>query len=201
MRLGTPRVIAHLSRDPRMAAIIARVGRCRLEPRAEGTHFQALARAIVYQQLSGKAAATIWGRVEALYGGRAPAPDELAASPDEALRGAGLSRQKLGYLRDLTARTRSGELPVEALHELPDEEILRAACAVKGIGTWTVQMFLMFRLGRPDVLPVGDLGIRKAMQRAYRLRALPAPARMEAVAAPWRPHRTVACWYLWRSLE
>ena len=200
MALGSRRVIAHLSRDPKMARIIERVGPCRLVPRAEGTHFMALARAIVYQQLSGKAAATIWGRVEALFAGP-PTPAALLAISDESLRGAGLSRQKLGYLRDLAARAASGELPVETLHELPDEEILQTAGAVKGIGTWTVQMFLLFRLGRPDVLPVGDLGIRKAIQKAYRLRSLPAPAKIEALAESWRPHCSVASWYLWRSLE
>ncbi len=199
--LGGKRVIAHLARDARMAAIIERVGPCRLVPRVEGTHFSALARAIVYQQLAGAAAATIWGRVEGIYGGRPPTPAELVATPEETLRGAGLSRQKLGYLRDLAARAASGELPVETLHELPDDEILRVLCAVKGIGTWTVQMFLMFRLGRPDVLPVGDLGIRKAIQKAYRLRSLPTPARIEAIGAAWRPYCTVASWYLWRSLE
>jgi DNA-3-methyladenine glycosylase II len=199
--LGGRAALTHLRRDPKLAAIIDRVGPFKMRPRADGTHFSALARAIVYQQLSGKAAATIWGRVEAIYGGRPPAPAEVVATADEPLRAAGLSRQKLGYLRDLAGKAVAGELPVETLHELEDHAILDVVGAVKGIGTWTVQMFLIFRLGRPDVMPTGDLGIRKAVQKAYRLRALPPPARVAEIAAKWRPHSTVASWYLWRSLE
>jgi DNA-3-methyladenine glycosylase II len=117
------------------------------------------------------------------------------------LRRAGLSPQKLGYLRDLARKTHSGALPLDAVGTLDDEAIVAALTAVKGVGAWTAQMFLMFRLGRPDVLPVLDFGIRKAMRQAYRLRRMPTPARMERIAAPWRPYRTVASWYLWRSLD
>jgi DNA-3-methyladenine glycosylase II len=195
---GVRRALAHLRREPRMARLIERVGRKPPPPRAEGTHFQALARAIVYQQLAGKAAATIHGRLVDALGGEVSAA-AISAASDEALRRAGLSRQKLGYLRDLAAR--AVEVGIEDLHARGDEEIIASLRAVKGIGLWTAQMFLMFRLGRPDVLPVHDLGIRKAAQRLFRLRGLPAPAKLEALAEPWRPYRTVACWYLWRSLE
>jgi DNA-3-methyladenine glycosylase II len=201
LNLGSPRALAHLRRDARMGALIERVGPCRFTVRAEGTHFSALVRAIVYQQLSGKAAATIHGRVQALFGGSDPAPAELLAAPEAAMRGAGLSRQKLGYLRDLATRAAGGDLPIERLHELDDDALIAAVTRVKGIGIWTAQMFLMFRLGRPDVLPVLDLGIRKAVQRAYGLRKLPEARKLEALAQNWRPHCTVACWYLWRSLE
>jgi DNA-3-methyladenine glycosylase II len=195
--LGDRRALAHLRRDPKLAAIMDRVGPFRLVPRTEGTHFAALARAIVYQQLSGKAAATIYGRVQALFGDRDPTPPALLAIAPETLRAAGLSKQKLGYLLDLARHADD----LDALHELADDDIIEQVTRVKGIGLWTAHMFLMFRLGRPDVLPVLDLGIRKAIQRAYRLRKLPEAAKIEALAEGWRPHRTAACWYLWRSLD
>ena len=188
----TRRAVAHLKRaDPTLAAVIARVGPCRFEARAEGTHFEAVARSIVYQQLSGKAAGTIHGRFHALYGGRAP----------DALRAAGLSRQKVGYLRDLAARVDAGDLPLADIETLGDEAVVAALTRVKGVGRWTAQMFLMFRLGRPDVLPDLDLGVQKAVQLAYGLPAMPKPADVLRVGAPWAPHRTVAAWYLWRSLD
>ena len=158
-------------------------------------------RAIVYQQLSGKAASTILRRVLDLYGGRPPTPEALLATPDEPLRAAGLSRQKLGYLRDLAAKVASGEVPLDAVDELPDEEVIAALVKVKGIGRWSAQMFLMFRLGRPDVLPEVDLGIQNAIRRAYRKRKRPTPKDVLRIGAKWRPHATLACWYLWRSLE
>jgi DNA-3-methyladenine glycosylase II len=199
-RLGTPKVLTYLKgRDARLARVIDRVGACRLVPRAEGSHFTALARAIVFQQLSGKAASTIYGRFAALAGGDEPTPARLNELSDEALRGVGLSRQKLGYLRDLARHAEDGHF--ERLHELPDEEIIAEVTAVKGVGVWTAQMFLMFRLGRPDVLPVLDLGIKKGVQKVYGLRKLPDAKKIEGLAEPWRPYRTVACWYLWRSLE
>jgi DNA-3-methyladenine glycosylase II len=199
----TPRrAIAHLtSADATLADVIRRVGAFRLVPKREGTHFDAVCRSIVYQQLSGKAAATIHGRVLDLYGGRAPLPHELAATPDEQLRGVGLSRQKLSYLKDLASRVASSELLIESLHELPDGDVIEALVRVKGVGRWTAQMFLMFRLGRPDVLPDLDLGIQNAVQRAYRLRKRPTPERVLKIGAAWAPYRTVASWYLWRSLE
>lgn len=196
------RALAHIRRaDPVLARVIERVGPYRLRPRAEGTHFDAVARAVVYQQLSGKAAGTIYGRLLARYGGRPPAPEELLRTPDEALRAVGLSRQKLGYLKDLAGRAVSGEIDFERLHELDDAAIVAALTRVKGVGVWTAQMFLMFRLGRPDVLPTLDLGIQNAVKRAYRLRARPTPAKIEAIGRRWSPWRTVACWYLWRSLD
>jgi DNA-3-methyladenine glycosylase II len=194
------RALAHLAREPRMARLIERVGERPPPRRRDGTHFAALARSIVYQQLSGKAAATILAHVVAAAGG-ALSPESLEALSDDALRAAGLSRQKLGYLRDLAARARSGELPVERLGALTDEALIEAVRAVKGIGLWTAQMFLMFRLGRPDILPVHDLGIQKGAKRLFRLGSLPAPPRLEALAEPWRPYRSVACWYLWRLSE
>jgi DNA-3-methyladenine glycosylase II len=194
--------VRHLKRiDPKLARVIERVGPCRLEPRLDGTHFDHVARAIIYQQLSGLAARTIYTRFEALYGGRPPAPGELLATPDERLRAVGLSRQKLGYLKDLAARVASGEVPIETLHELRDDEVIAALTRVKGVGRWTAQMFLMFRLGRPNVLPDVDLGIQKGIQLAYGMRKLPTPKRVLEVGAKWEPYCTVACWYLWRSLD
>ena len=166
----------------------------------EGSHFEFIARAIIYQQLSTKAAATIHGRVQTLCGGTLSA-EPLSRLSDESLRGAGLSRQKLGYLRDLSARAAAGTLDNVHLPDMPDEEVIRQLVQVKGVGVWTAQMFLMFRLGRPDVLPVLDLGIRKGVQRAYRLRKLPDARRIEKIAASWAPYRTIGSWYMWRVLE
>jgi 3-methyladenine DNA glycosylase/8-oxoguanine DNA glycosylase len=196
------KAINHLRRaDPQLAAVIDVVGPCRYATRAEGTHLGALVRAIVYQQLSGKAAATIHQRLRALFGDRDPTASELLATPEETLRGVGLSRQKLGYLRDLAQRVENGALPVDNLHELDDDALTNALVEVKGIGRWTAQMFLMFRLGRPDVLPDLDLGIQKGLQRAYRLRKRPTPRRVLEIGAKWAPYRTVAAWYLWRLLD
>ena len=196
------RAVAHLKKvDPVMAQVIEKVGRYKGWPASGGTHFDAVARSIVFQQLSGKAAGTIHGRFEGLYGGRTPLPAELAATSDEQLRAVGLSRQKSAYLKDLGARVTSGELPIETLHELTDDEVIAALTQVKGIGRWTAQMFMMFRLGRPDVLPDLDLGIQKGIQRAYRLRKLPTPERVLKIGAKWAPYRTVASWYLWRYVD
>jgi DNA-3-methyladenine glycosylase II len=196
------KAILHLKgADPKLAAVIERVGPCRFEPNADGAHFDHIARAIVYQQLSGKAAGTIFARFKALYGDRVPTPPALFATADDALRAVGLSRQKIGYLRSLAETVEQGALAIDRLHELTDEEILGSLVRVKGIGRWTAQMFLMFRLGRPDVLPELDLGIQKAIQRAYGLRALPKPDRVKKIGAKWSPYATVASWYLWRSLD
>lgn len=195
------KAVAHLRKaDPVLRDVIERVGPCRLRPSAEGSHFEHIARAIIYQQLSTKAATTIHGRVQALCGGALSA-DPLSRLPDESLRQAGLSRQKLGYLRDLSMRTTDGSLDTSRLQDLPDDDVTRQLVQVKGVGLWTAQMFLMFRLGRPDILPVLDLGIRKGVQRAYRLRKLPEARRIEKIAAPWAPYRTVGSWYMWRVLE
>lgn len=194
--------LAHLAAaDPVMDAVIAIVGPCRFAPRAEGTHFEAVARAIVYQQLSGKAAGTIHGRFQALFPERVPAPDALLALPDEPLRAAGLSRQKIGYLRDLAGRVHAGDVPLDRIEDLDDAAILAALTRVKGVGRWTAQMFLMFRLGRPDVLPDLDLGIQRAIQLAYGLDRLATPPEVLHIGAAWAPWRTIASWYLWRSLE
>ena len=194
--------VAHLKRaDPRLAAVITAVGPCRFEHRAEGTHFEAVARAIVYQQLSGKAAGTIHTRFHGLYGARAPEPRELLDTPDETLRGVGLSRQKIGYLRDLADRVASGDVPLDHIETLGDDDAIAALTRVKGVGRWTAQMFLMFRLGRPDVLPDLDLGVQKAIQLAYGMRKLPGPKDVLRVGKPWAPWRTIASWYLWRSLD
>ena len=196
--------IAHLRRvDPVLASVIDRVGPCRLEIRREGTHFDALVRSIVYQQLSGKAAGTIHARVRGLYGDRSPTPAELLATPDEKLRAAGLSRQKLSYLKDLAEKVESGDVPLAAdvIDHLDNEEIIDRLVKVKGIGRWTVHMFLIFRLGRPDVLPELDLGIQNAIRRAYRLRKQPGPKDVLRIGQKWLPHASVASWYLWRSLE
>jgi 3-methyladenine DNA glycosylase/8-oxoguanine DNA glycosylase len=196
------KALAHLRKvDPVMAGVIEKVGRYQGWPDTAGSHFEAVARSIVFQQLSGKAAGTIHGRFHGLYGGRAPLPSELATTSDEQLRSVGLSRQKSAYLKDLGARVTSGELPIETLHELTDDEIVAALTQVKGIGRWTAQIFMMFRLGRPDVLPDLDLGIQKGIQRAYRLRKLPGPDRVKKIGAKWAPYRTVASWYLWRYLD
>ena len=196
------KAIAHLRKvDPTLGDVIDRIGPYKGWPSGNGTHFDAVARSIVFQQLSGKAAGTIHGRFQGLYGGRTPHPEELATTSDERLRSIGLSRQKSAYLKDLGARVASGQLPIETLHELTDEEIITALTQVKGIGRWTAQMFLMFRLGRLDVLPDLDLGIQKGMQKAYRLRKLPTPERVKKIGAKWAPYRSIGSWYMWRLLD
>jgi DNA-3-methyladenine glycosylase II len=158
-------------------------------------------RAIVGQQLSVAAARAIYGRLLARFDDRPPTPSEILADDPEALRAAaGLSRAKVSFLRSLAEHVLSGELELERLDDLPDEEVIAELTAVKGIGMWSAHMFLMFHLDRPDVLPVGDLGIRRAMERAYQLPELPLAPEMERIAEPWRPYRTLACRYLWRSL-
>ena len=192
------RVLAR--RDPILRDLMRRHGPCGLADSQHTDPFVALVHAIISQQLSTKAAATIAGRVEALLGGTL-APARVAAVSDVQLRGAGLSGQKIRYLRDLCTRIESGTLPLDALDCMTDDEVIDALTQVTGIGRWTAEMFLMFRLHRPDVLPVGDLGIVKAVQRAYRLRTHPSPARLLRLGESWRPYRSVACWYLWASLD
>ena len=165
-------------------------------------HYGALVRAIVGQQLSVLAARAIYGRLTDRFGGRPPTPQEILADDPEELRAAaGLSRAKTSFLRSLAEHVLSGELELERLGELSEEEVIAELTAVKGIGRWSADMFLMFHLERPDVLPVGDLGIRRAFERAYGLPDLPEAPEMERIAEPWRPHRTLACRYLWRSLQ
>ncbi len=165
-------------------------------------HYGALVRAIVGQQLSTSAARSIYQRLLDRFDGRPPTPAEvLAEEPEELRLAAGLSRAKVGFLRSLAEHVLSGELELERLGELSDEEVIAELVAVKGLGIWTSHMFLMFHLERPDVLPVGDLGIRRAIERAYDLDGLPDAATMEGLTQTWRPHRTLACRYLWRSLD
>ena len=196
------KAVNHLRRvDPKFSAVIDIVGACRYQAREEGTHFGALVRSIVYQQLSGKAAGTIHSRLRALYGDRDPTPTEILGTPEPVLRGVGLSRQKLSYLLDLASRVERGDLPLENVHELDDDTLTTALVQVKGIGRWTAQMFLMFRLGRTDVLPDLDLGIQKGLQRAYGLRTMPKPKDVLRHGEKWAPYRTIASWYLWRLLD
>jgi DNA-3-methyladenine glycosylase II len=165
-------------------------------------HYAALVRSIAGQQLSVKAAAAIWGRLLERYGGHPPTPQQILDDDPEEMRVAcGFSRAKVAYLRSLAEHVLSGELELDRLGELPDEEVIRELTAIKGIGEWTAHMFLMFTLNRPDVLPTGDLGVRNAAMRAYGLETVPAPAELTQLAEPWRPHRTRACLYLWRSLD
>jgi DNA-3-methyladenine glycosylase II len=192
------RVLAR--RDPILRGLMRRHGACGLADSPHTDPFQALVRAIIGQQLSTRAAATIGARVNALLDG-VPTPASVAAVSDAQLRRAGLSGQKASYVRALCAALTDGSLSLEILGRMADEEVIAALTQVKGIGRWTAEMFLMFRLHRPDVLPVGDLGIRKAAQRAYRLRTLPSPTRLLRLGEPWRPYRSVACWYLWASLS
>lgn len=196
------RAIAHLKRvDPQLGAVIAQVGPCRWTGTTDHTHFGFVLRCIVYQQLSGKAAATIFGRVQDAYSGRTPTPTQLLATPVSRLRAAGLSGRKVEYAMELARRTQSGDVPVHRLHRMSDDDVMEALVALRGIGRWTAQMVLMFHLGRADVFPELDLGIQKALQRLYRLRKLPTPERATALGARWAPYRSVATWYLWRSLE
>jgi len=191
--------------DPVLAEVIDAVGALP-DPRSgrpdRDDHYGALVRAITGQQLSVSAARAIYGRLTARFGDRPPTPQEILADEPEELRAAaGLSRAKVSYLRSLAEHVLSGELELARLDELGDEEVVAELVAVKGLGLWTAQMFLMFQLERPDVLPVGDLGIRRAIERAYSLEELPDPETMERLAERWRPYRTLACRYLWRSLQ
>jgi DNA-3-methyladenine glycosylase II len=203
----TPRALrlaeAHLATvDPVMARIIRQVGRCGLHRSRREDPFTALVEAIVWQQLSTKAAATIYKRLLALFpNGHYPTPAAIIACSDESMRAAGLSRAKVIYLRDLATKVADQTVVLESLHTLPDDEAVDVMTQVKGIGRWSAEMFLMFRLLRPDVMPVDDLGIVRAIQRQYGLRKVPTAQRMLRLAAPWRPYRSVACWYLWASLD
>lgn len=190
-----------LRRDPKLAALIKRIGARRPAARARDP-FTALVRAVLSQQLSGKAADTIERRVHAVVGGlEALSPATLLAADPDALRGAGVSRPKIAYLRDLASRVHGGHLDLHGLKDLPDAEVIAAITAVKGFGVWTAEMFLMFSLERPDVFPVGDLGIVKGMQHLHGMKRRPKPRTMTRLAEVWRPDRSVACWYLWRIQE
>jgi DNA-3-methyladenine glycosylase II len=191
-----------MRRDPVLGAAIKRIGPCGLASRQRPDHLTALVGSIVSQQLSTKAAATIFGRVQALFPeGESISGTGIAGLEDAALRGAGLSGQKIGYLRDLSAHLADGRLSLDELDALPDEAVIERLTRVKGFGRWTAQMFLMFRLHRPDVLPVDDLGIVNAVHRLYRLRKRPDAKRVSKIGEAWRPYRSVASWYLWQTLK
>ncbi len=190
-----------LRRDPVMAALIREHGPCGLADALRADHFSALVRAIIFQQLSTKAASTIHGRFVGLLPDGRITPAALAEVTEEQFRRVGVSRQKALYLRDLAGKVSSREVTLDGLEDLDDEAVIAALTAVKGIGRWTAEMFLMFRLHRPDVLPVGDLGIVTAVQKAYGLRKRPTPDRLRKLGDGWKPYRSVACWYLWRSLD
>jgi DNA-3-methyladenine glycosylase II len=194
------KAISHLKRsDPILAAIIERVGPCQMtytEP-----IFESLARSIVYQQLSGKAAATIFGRFLSASGGTPLTPKKVLRLSFEEMRALGLSTQKATYVRDLAEKTAAKEVVFEKFQSMTNDEIMASLTQVKGIGVWTVQMFLMFSLRRPDVLPCGDLGIRNAVQKAYGLESPATVTQIEQIGTTWRPYCTIASWYLWRSLE
>jgi DNA-3-methyladenine glycosylase II len=188
-----------MRRDLRLAPLIKRIGRCRLPDSRTLEPYPALVRAILAQQLSSKAAETIYGRVVTLVGGREQlTPESLLALDTVALRGAGVSGPKISYLRDLATRVADGRLDLHALDEHSDEDVITAITEVKGLGRWSAEMFLMFRLNRPDVFPVGDLGIVKGVQRLLGMKSRPAASTMLRTAELWRPYRSVAAWYLWR---
>jgi len=193
------KAVDHLKKaDPVLRAIIERVGPCRME--FSEPEFCNLAEAIVYQQLNGKAAVTIFNRFAALAGDPLT-PEGVLKLSDEQLRSVGLSKQKSAYLKDLSAKTSAGLLDFAKLPELSDEEVIKHLTQVKGIGEWTAHMFLMFSLRRPNVLPTGDYGVRVAIKKHYKKRKLPKPDVMEKIAKLWVPYRSIACWYMWRSLD
>ena len=191
-----------MRRDRILGAAIKQIGACGLAARQRDDHLTALIGAIVSQQLSTKAAATIFGRFVALFpDGRIPHAQAVHAIDDVALRGVGFSGQKVGYLRDLCARIADGRIDLDELETLDDEQVIERLTSVKGFGRWTAEMFLMFRLHRPDVLPAGDLGIVNAIQRLYGLRKRPDAKKILKIGEAWRPYRSVACWYLWQTLR
>jgi DNA-3-methyladenine glycosylase II len=193
------KAINHLKKsDPVLAVIIESVGTCRME--FGPPEFHSLAEAIVYQQLNGKAAVTIFKRFAALAGDPVTPPGILQLT-DAQLRSVGLSKQKSSYLKDMAQRAVGGELDFSRLPEMSDEDVIKHLTQVKGVGVWTAHMFLMFTLRRPNILPTGDFGIQAAMMKHYKKRKMPKPAQMEKIAKVWEPYRSVACWYLWRSLD
>jgi len=215
-KLDHTAAITHLSRiDRKLAKIIAKAGPCFLQPEATQNLFESLMEAIIYQQLNGKVAATITARVKALFpenthriktrhGESAgfPSPEQILAATPELLRSAGLSQAKMLAIRDLAAKALDGTVPtVREAHKMSDDALIEHLTAVRGIGRWTVEMLLIFRLGRPDVLAVDDYGVRKGFAKMHRMDELPKPKELLAYGERWRPHRSVACWYMWRSLD
>jgi DNA-3-methyladenine glycosylase II len=187
--------------DPTLKLIIKRVGPCALHAVAPREPFEALCMAIASQQLSIKAADTIFGRFCDLFPKRKPTPDRVMTLTDDQIRAVGFSRPKVAFIKDLAARVLDGRLDLKGLKKHPDDEVMRQLVAVKGIGRWTAEIFLMFRLGRPDILPADDLGLMNAVHRAYRLRKRPDPKKLRKMSELWSPHRSVAAWYLWQSLS
>lgn len=188
--------------DKKLAEIIEIVGPCRLELMVMHDCFETLLESIVYQQLTGKAAATILGRVKGLYKNKFPTPAQVLKTTDEQLRAVGLSGAKTAAIKDLAEKTKDGKIPsIDALKKMSDEEIVRTLSAVRGIGEWTVQMLLIFRLGRPDVMPSNDYGVRKGYAKIYKKKDLPTPKELLQASEKWKPYRTIASWYFWRSLE
>ena len=202
MQVDYARARRHLMRhDPKLGSLVKQFGVCELGGSRKADRFGGLVRSIVSQQLSVKAADTIHGRVlAALDAGRAM-PEAILAIEEDRLRACGLSRAKVASVRDLATKVTEGSLALDRLDALDDETVIETMTKVRGIGRWSAEMFLMFRLGRPDILPVADVGVQRAMRRLYGLRKHPSPQRMTELARPWRPYRSVACWYLWRSLD
>lgn len=189
--------------DKTLGRLITKVGPCRLKPKSRRSPFETLVRSVTYQQLNGTAAATILGRVKALFPHRRfPTPEDLLATPDERLRAAGLSRAKTAAIKDIAAKTIAGLVPRSSeITGMADEEIVARLTALRGVGPWTVEMMLIFTLGRPDVLPVTDYGVRKGFALTYGWKELPRPKELLEFGERWRPHRTTAAWYFWRALE
>lgn len=196
------KAVRYLKKDSRISELIKRYPKPEFDRGQKGLRsFEALTRAIIFQQLSGKAARTILHRFLEIYGGKFPTPEEVQKTRIPTIRNAGLSNQKAGYLKDLANKFSDGTINPRKFRSMSDEEIHDHIIQVKGIGPWTVDMFLMFTLRRPDILPTGDLGIQKGMQRLFSLRTLPTPEKMQTLAEPWKPYRTVACWYVWRLAD
>lgn len=187
--------------DPKLGAVIKRIGPCGLHSVAPRDPFEALTMSIASQQLSTKAADTIFRRFCDLFPGRRPTPARVMTLSDDEIRAVGFSRPKVGFIKDLAGRVLDGRLDLKGLTKHPDEEVMRQLVAVKGIGRWTAEIYLMFRLGRPDILPADDLGLMNAAHRVYKLRARPTPDKLRRLGEAWRPHRSVAAWYLWASLS
>jgi DNA-3-methyladenine glycosylase II len=200
----TEEAILHLTkRDKILGKLIERVGPCTLIPKNGRSPFESLVRSVVFQQLNGTAAATILARVKALFPGRRfPRPEDFLSTPDERLRSAGLSRAKTAAIKDISANTLAGIVPSSrSIVQMTNEEILERLTTLRGVGPWTVEMLLIFTLGRPDVLPVTDYGVRKGFARTYRRKDLPEPKELLQFGERWKPHRTTAAWYFWRALE
>lgn len=198
----TQKAIRHLKKDPRLRTLIARYPKPEFGRRQKGLGaFAALARAIIFQQLSGKAARTILSRFVMIHHNKFPTPQQVLDTPVSKIRSAGISNQKAAYLKDLARKFKDGTVNPRRFRGMSDEEVFEHVVSVKGIGEWTCHMFLMFTLGRPDVLPTGDLGLQKGFKKLFGLRAMPTPEKMERLAKTWRPWRTIASWYLWRLAD